>query len=261
MIATILSYALLAGAKAKYQVNVSFDGYLPILGGRNATVEVAMTADVVGLPTKGDALQAKSEVSAFEVKMNGAALPFTLANVQKFFPPTAIAFRPDGKVIETDAPDVEMPIRLPGLDAKRFPEISFLPLQLDPGTLELSREFTFDRSFGGSSVQYRLKPDTISDETITFCIVLNQSSDALETTQHIETREPERAKWKLQRSLSGTGTATFDRRLGAFQTVEVNAEELTKVQEIKTGVNSERRLRTRLQITRLKDPISARMTR
>jgi hypothetical protein len=244
-------YQMAPGASQSYEVSVLFQGYLPILGGREAKVQVNMGVEVLGLDPKPDGLlRSVSELKQFQVLMNDAELPFNLANVQSFFPKTTISFLPTGEVKATDAPDAKMPIRLPGLDAKRLPEISYLPLQLPTVADQSAPTFRFERLFGGTPVLYEVTESEVDAESIQYTIKLSQQSHAYETSQHVETTEQEKAKWDIRRQLVGNGKATFDRRTGTFQKVLVEANEDSEVRELRSGELSKRHLKTTLSIGR-----------
>jgi len=127
MIALLAALALtpvsynLAGKTVNYDLALGFDGFVPILGGNIAKVNVN-----VGLVVKGQGADAAGnpmavcDVSSLKVVYNDAVLPFNEDNVRKFFPNTA-TFTPQGKVLKDDAPQIDLPIQLPGLDVKRFP--------------------------------------------------------------------------------------------------------------------------------------------
>src|SRR5688500_14619030 len=127
---TPIAYGLGPGIKANYDVNVTFDGFIPLFGGQQAKVEVNMAVDVRGLAEDDQKRpRASSEITEFAVLFNGSKLPLTVQSVQEFFPKTTVSLSPQGKILKTDAPDVSLPVRLPGLDAKRFPDITYLPIE------------------------------------------------------------------------------------------------------------------------------------
>ena len=244
-------YQLAPGTVQNYAVNVRFSGYLPILGGRDANVQVKMGLTATGLPSeKPTELKSVSELNRFSVSMNDAELPFTLSNVKTFFPKTTISFLPSGVVQSTDAPDITMPVRLPGLDAKRLPEISYLPLQLPESLNPNDPPFHFERTFGGGVVKYELTVSKLDEKFIDYSIQLSQDSVVFESSQHIEQPSATGSKWEVHRHLKGSGTAKFNREVALFDFVEVNALEESEVREILTDVRTRRQLNTKLEIKR-----------
>ena len=244
-------YRLAPGDVQVYSVDVSFSGYLPILGGRDATVRVKMGMSLTGLPSeKPTELKSVSELNRFSVSMNDADLPFTLSNVKTFFPKTTISFLPNGVVQSTDAPEVTMPVRLPGLDAKRLPEISYLPLQLPESSTPTDSPFRFERTFGSGSVKYELSIAKSDENFVDYSIQLTQDSVVFESAQHVEKSSATGSKWEVHRHLTGTGTAKFNRQVGLFDSVSVNALEVSDVREIATDTRTSRRLNTKLEIKR-----------
>ena len=137
------AYKFDAGALHTYKVNVQFEGYLPVLGGNEGIVDVKMGVKVEGLKPEGEALRAASELTAFELNFNEVPLPLTLENAVEYFPRTTIQATPLCKILKSDAPNIALPVRLPGLDVKRFPDITYMPLELPAGGLEAGNSWTF----------------------------------------------------------------------------------------------------------------------
>jgi hypothetical protein len=220
----LLAYGLLPGVSAVFKVTVEFDGYLPLLGGKEGTAVVRMTVPVQGVADKDPAkLSAQSEIETFSISLNGAELPFTAQNVRGFFPKSTVRFLPYGKFLETDAPVKKLPVRLPGLDPQRFADITFLPLEFPPGGIEIGTAYRFEKPFSGQKVTYSATPVKIDEKALNLKIALSQEDEA--------------------GSLTGEGAATFDRARGVFRLVEVSADSVTKDSATVT-----RHLKTKLKI-------------
>src|SRR5512146_3051302 len=83
---TPIAYNFPVGVKRSYDLEATFDGYVPFLGGRQATVQVTMGLDVQGLaPDEEKRLRAQSELTAVKLVYNGATMPMELKNVQTYF--------------------------------------------------------------------------------------------------------------------------------------------------------------------------------
>lgn len=220
----LLTYGLLPGVSAVFKVTVEFDGYLPLLGGKEGTAVVRMTVPVRGVPDKDLAkLSAQSEIMSFSISLNGAELPFTAENVRGFFPKSTVRFLPYGKFLETDAPAKKLPVRLPGLDPQRFADITFLPLEFPPAGIQAGTTYRFEKPFSGQKVTYSATPAKIDEEAVTVKIALAQEDEA--------------------GSLTGEGAATFDRARGVFRLVEVSADSVSK-----ESATVNRHLKTKLKI-------------
>jgi len=104
-VATRFQYAFPIGQKISYSMSVKFDGYLPVLGGKDGSAAADLDVSVTGLdPDKDGNPQVRSEIVGLKMSINGAVLPINAKNVQTFFPPTTISISPQGRVLKTDAP-------------------------------------------------------------------------------------------------------------------------------------------------------------
>src|SRR5438105_4052167 len=111
-----MRFGFAPGVRADYSVKVRFEGYLPMLGGQSAKIDIAMVAGVSGeAPDAEGHLQVASEVKKFTLSLNDAEMPFGPKSVSAFFPRNTVSLSPEGHVFRTDATDRPMPVRLPGL--------------------------------------------------------------------------------------------------------------------------------------------------
>lgn len=233
-----IGYGLLAGQSAQFEVQIDFDGYLPVLGGKEAKATVKMAIDVAGLNSEsGELLRASSEIAKFQMVLDEAELPFTANNVRAFFPKTTVSFNRRGKATETDAPKTKLPVRLPGLDSQRFPEITYLPLEL-PAAEEESFEFT--RAFNGLPVKYSVTRS--ADQAFKF--TLNQTGTRYQLPDGSESTSENPKARGFTFVLSGSGTAKFDPARGLFSEVKVSAVQT----ETPIAGGSDRKLKTDLRI-------------
>ncbi len=127
---TPLTYRFDPGSVADYAITTGFSGFLPIFGGREGTAEIRLSVNLAGVaPSVEGHPQFDMDLTDAQVSLDGTTLPFTLDNVKGFFPKSTFTVSPFGRQLATTAPAIELPIRLPGLDVQRFPELSFLAVE------------------------------------------------------------------------------------------------------------------------------------
>jgi len=245
---TLISYSFLYGEHLSYKADVSFDGYLPVLRGRQSLATLAMTVDVVrGGQPESDPIKISSEIKEFKMTLNGATLPFGPDNVRLYFPKTTIEASLQGKLLKTDAPNLRLPVHLPGLDIKRLPDITYLPIEFPVEGIEEGKPFKFVKPFGDGPVEYEVTPKSIDADTIAFTINLTQDYVTYEDERKSPTDES-KAATKIRTRLTGTGTAVFDRKRGLVREFDVLADSFGQATDIKTQVEVDRRLKTNLRV-------------
>jgi hypothetical protein len=242
----VLVYGLMAGASATYQLNIAFDGWLPLLGGRDTKATILMEVKVAGLEGTPTHLKAVSEILAFSMTVDGNQLPFTASNVQRFFPKTTVAFEPNGRVIESDAPKLKLPVRMPGLDSQRFPEITYLPLELPKSRIEDGSVYEFERKFNDFPVRYRVTQDSSEAGIVQFKINLAQTGIRFEGADgsDVPPEIPEATQFNF--TVEGDGTASFDQSSKLFTRVDLVAKQV----EIRESDKQVRRLTTTFTLRR-----------
>jgi len=115
------SYDFPASPPETYQVQLKFQGFIPLLGGQEGTAEVDFSMAVNGVAAGSDGMpRVAGSLTSFKALFNDAELPVKLEDAQNYFPKTTITMTPQGKVLSTDAPDVPVPVKLPGMDVKRL---------------------------------------------------------------------------------------------------------------------------------------------
>lgn len=245
-----LAYSFPIEASRNYDVKVVFDGFIPLFGGRQDKVEVDLVVSAAGLKPADDGnAQVRSTLDDIKVLLNDEPLPLvTLDMAKTYFPPTTIRITPFGSTLKTDAPDIQLPVKLPGLDIKRFPDITYLPLQLPEEGAEVGKAYSFKRAFGDSDVTYTVTPTKVSDDAVEMNLSLAQTYEVLEDSGKQVVKEEKDAEARVKTNLAGKGTATFDRRLGVFSLVNVNADADSTVTDLATKKRSERKLKTVLAI-------------
>lgn len=253
-VVTSLAYVFPAGSKNLYDFTVNLDGYLPILGQPQSSAEVKLVVQVGGLGADADGnYKVTSELIDMKATLGGTPLPFTIDNVKAFFPKTNLTVSPLGRILKTDAPDVQMPVRLPGLDSKRFPDISFVPVEFGAEGMEVGKPWTFKKSFSGSDVTYEVTPSQITDEAATLQVKLSQTTTTFEDAAGNENKSDTGAVRRLATEFSGKGTVVFDRKRNLSRSLVADSEAVTQVTDLKSGETSERRIRTKLNV-KLREP-------
>ncbi len=245
--ATTLQYRFNAAAHLDYDVQVVFDGFIPILGGQEALVDVKMSVAVDGLSADAEGRpRASSEIKEFKLVFNDFPLPWGVENVTGVFPKTTVSMTPEGKVVKTDAPDIQLPVRLPGLHVKRFPDITYVPIVFPTEGVEVGKSWSFTKAFGDSDVKYTVTPKSIDDKTAQLTIHIEQKYTVLEdeSTNVVEEKD---AVNRVTTEVLGDGEAVFDRTRGAMLSIEIRAVASGSVVDLKTGAKSERQLKTTLK--------------
>lgn len=248
---SLLTFAYSFPAKLDYDITLQFDGYLPIVGGTEGKVDAQIGLRVT--PEKVDAegnAQVSSELTAMVAKLDGEKLPFTVENVKGFFPKSTISFSPEGKILKNGAPDITLPFRLPGLDAKRFPETTFMPVEFPKDGMTVGTPFTYTKPFGDSLVTYKVTPAKVDDSKMTLDLVLTQSYETLEDeAKNLTTKEAE-AAYRVKTTVSGSGTAVFDGEKHSLTTMSLSANSQSTVTPIKGGPTENRALKTTISVKR-----------
>jgi hypothetical protein len=251
MTLTLLSavYAIAPGVTNTYQVEVNFEGWVPIFGGKEGKASAKFTVTAMGLENVEGKPAVESEITEMEAMAFGSKLPLNKNNVSQFFPKSQVTYSPSGRVLSNSAPEIRMPVKLPGLDSQRLPEISYLPLELPEGTPTVGMTYSFQRKFGGVPVEYKVLVDQVNDKEIFFKLTLSQNAKSFEDAYGNPVEEVD-AKKKLDVQLTGTGTAVFNRSLSRFDYVIVDSNTTTKVTPIAKGKETTRNLKMIMKITR-----------
>ena len=244
------SYNFPVGSETKFNVKVQFDGFVPLFGGKVGKVDVDLVVRAVGVESKKSDLQSvDSEITELKAVAFGSTLPLNQNNIGQFFPKAVAIIETNGQVKQNDAPQVVMPVKLPGLDSTRLPEISYVPLVLNSEAATAGKPFEFSRTFNGASMKYKVTPTVKNEITEAFDIEVSQETSGFEDAYGNPVAEGA-AKSKLKTVLTGKGTATFSLAKRMFDKVMVETLGDTDVTNIKTGKTSKRSLKTTLTIVR-----------
>lgn len=244
------SYNFPVGSEAKFNVKVQFDGFVPLFGGKVGKVDVDMVVRATGVASKKSDLQSvDSEIIDLKAVAFGSTLPLNKNNIGQFYPRAIAIVETNGTVMQNDAPAVMMPVKLPGLDSRRLPEISYVPLVINYEAALAGKPYEFVRTFNGSSMKYRVIPTVQNEQKEAFDIELSQVSSGFEDAYGNPVAE-EVAKSKIKTVLTGKGKAVFNFEKRMFDHVVVETTGDSDVTNIKTGKTSQRSLKTTLTIVR-----------
>lgn len=246
--ASTLQYGFAPGLAKTYTMKAEFTGFLPILGGNEGKVEVDIGFKLQGNAGKDGNLSATSDISRFKIVFNEATLPLTTENVKEFFPKTTIVISPGGKLVSTDAPNLSLPVRLPGLDVKRFPDISYLAIEFPPTELSEGDTWTFSKSFGDTDVVFDCRLVALSETEAKIDLKMSQDYQVLEDLDKQVVKDEKDAFARVKTTMKGAGKAVFDRKLGLISTFEAKADAVSEVTELKSGKVSKRSLVNKLDV-------------
>lgn len=226
-----LVFGFQLGRVENFALEVKLNGWIPLFGGREGEAVVKMNVKVTGVEPKQKGNQAAlATITELDGQAFGAALPISTKNIDQFFPPATSQFKSNGEVLETDAPNVKLPIRLPGLDSKRLPEISYLPIVLN----QKEEKYTFERAFGESKMKYEVQVLGEAGGQVKYKIVISQKAETYEDNFGNEV-EASKGIYKVESNLSGDGTATFDLEKSVFLMTKITYTNKSNLTPIKPG--------------------------
>jgi hypothetical protein len=240
-----LQYSFEPGTKLDYRSTIVFEGFIPILGGNEGTVVVEMGVTVEGLArTKPENARSANEITSFRVTFNDAPLPFDASSVQSYFPRTTINVAPSGKIVETDAPNVQLPVRLPGLHVRHFPDVTYVPIEFPKDGPKIGEPWGFTRKFGDSDVVYECWLVEQKGDVAKVAVKLSQEYEVLENAALEVVTEEKNAERRVKTVLTGAGTVVFDTKRGIVTRAEmVNVAE-SDATKLVDGTKSRRDLKT-----------------
>lgn len=242
-------YAFDVKVPLQYRLQTTFDGFLPVFGGNEGKVDVDLLVNVTPQPAKDGAICTQSAIADATILFDDAPLPLGVDAITQYFPKTTITMSPQGKTLTTDAPNIVAPVRLPGLDVKRFPEIVYIPLEFSTKAVEVGDSWTFTRSFAGSDVNYVAKLSGTTDDSLAIDVTIDQSYTMLEDESLAPVTDRAKAENEVTTTLKGTGKGKFSRKLGVFTQFTMEAISKSVVKPMKSGKATERNLKTIFKVS------------
>lgn len=244
-----VGYSFGPGVKYSYDVEFAFDGFIPVLGGMEGQASAKMGVEVVGLaPDKTAPQKVSYELKTFALFVGEDEFPYSIDKIKPFFPKSNVWFSDLGKVQKTDAPKLDIPVRLPGIDPKRFADVSFLPVEFVAANVEEGQKWTYQKTFGDSNVNYDVVVKSVSDTVIELNLGLKQTYTVLEDEAKNVVKDPKDAIAKVETTVSGTGIAVYDRQKRLFTSVAINADSTSEAVDLKSKEKTQRRLKTATKV-------------
>jgi len=239
-----VGYGFDAGTKFGYDVEFAFDGFIPVLGGIEGQAKAKLGVEVVGLnPDKAAPCKASYDLKQFALYVGEDEFPYSIDKIKPFFPKSNVWFSELGKVVKTDAPKLEIPVRLPGIEPRRFADVSFLPVEFASSSIEPGQKWTYRKAFGDSSVNYDVEAVSVSDASIELRLGLKQEYSVFEDEAKNVVAKQKDAVAKVLTQVSGTGIAVYDRQKRVFTRVEISADSVSQAVDLKTREQTERKLK------------------
>ncbi len=240
-----MQYSFEPGSKHLYDSKITFEGFIPILGGNEGTVVVSLGVTVEGMKAKkAGQVSAANEIVSFSVTFNDAPLPLDVTSVQAYFPLTTISLAPNGKIIETDAPNIQLPVRLPGLDVKRFPDITYVPIQFPEKDAAVGEKWTFKRTFGESDVNYACEFLELKGDVAKIAVSIVQEYEVFENSALEVVDDEADAERKVKTRLTGQGFVHFDTKKGIVTRADMVNDAVSDATKLSDGSKSQRKLKT-----------------
>lgn len=243
-----LAYSFAPNAEARYRLDVTMAGYLPVLGGRDGVAKLQIDFVVTGLAADDSLPRTEHRPLQFKAWLNDAPLPFNLENVSSFFPKAIVTFWPNGKVKSTTAPDKPLPASLPGLDLRRFAEMTYLPCEFPQSGAE---RWNFTREMGGWPMRFEARISGKNGTAVTVELTPSQKATGYEDTEHRPLKDSKGAEHKVDHTISGKGSFVFDSERGQVERLEMEAETVSEVRGITNDFAATRRLKTTVTLRRL----------
>ncbi|MFM9872868.1 MAG: hypothetical protein ACKVQS_05315 [Fimbriimonadaceae bacterium] len=243
------AYRFEAETKLDYDVNVVFEGFLPLLGGNEGKADVKMGVRVNGLEPDDLGIRSTSELTAFEISFNGGKLPLDVESAKVYFPKTTVTSTNLGKVLKSNAPELNLPVRLPGLDVRRFPDITYLPIELSGKELTVGENWKFERLFGDAPMQYDCTVLQVRDSgRVTIAVKVHQQYEVWEDETLEVVPEEKGATARVKTTLDGSGTVFFDVSKGVAVGADMKNATTSDVRDIKSGKTTTRKLNSTLKV-------------
>jgi predicted HNH restriction endonuclease len=169
--------------------------------------------------------------------------------VQTYFPRTTISLERNGKIVESDAPNIKLPVRLPGLDVKRFPDITYVPIQFPDREMKTGDTWMFKKKFGESDIDYTCTVGEKKEDAVIINVSIKQEYELLEDAALEVVTEEKNAEHRVKTVMSGSGIVLFDTKRGSVVKAEMVNDAVSDVTKLVDGSKSKRSLRTTFSLS------------
>lgn len=235
-----------------YDVTTVFDGYIPVFGGIEANVRVKFGLKVNGIEEEGLSVVEYSllstEIGIFDDEKNEySILPLGLMNVKEYFPDSKVWFDAKGQIKRTTAPDVETPVRLPGLHTKHLADVTFLLIEFPEKQIEKGDTWKYKRKLGESEVVYEVTYIGKSEKGEEFSLTILEEFTGFEDINKNALKSKEGAYFEVRTTSKGKGTLFFSGLKGIILEAELTIDSISAVLSIENEARSERKLRSSLK--------------
>lgn len=233
-------------------MDATFEGFLPVFGGMDGDASIRLDVTLKGLePDSQSRPRIEMDLADAKVTLKGAALPFDVDSARKFFPKTTMSFDPLGKLLETDAPDIVLPIRLPGMDVKRFPELCFLPVEFPANGAPDAAAWTFNRNLNGVDTVCEARLTEATEERATIQMSFKQDYTSLESEAYELVLDEKDAGFRVRTQVSGEAKGVFDRKKGLFTQWNLDVIAESQEENLRTAAKRDRKMKTTVRVTLL----------
>jgi hypothetical protein len=235
-----------------YDVTTVFDGYLPVFGGIEANVRVKFGMKVNSIEEDKSYLGVEysllsTEIGIFDDETNEySILPLGLMNVKEYFPDSKVWFDTKGQIKRTTAPDVETPVRLPGLHTKHLADVTFLLIEFPDKKIEKGDTWKYKRKLGESEVGYEVTYLGKSEKGEEFSLVVLEEFTGFEDINKNALKSKEGAYFEVKTTSKGKGKLIFSGLKGIILEAELTIDSVSAVLSIENEERSERKLRSSL---------------
>ena len=148
-------------------------------------------------------------------------------------------------------------MRLPGLDVKRFPDITYVPIQFPERDIAIGDTWEFAKKFGESDVSYSCKLSEQKGDLSIINVTIKQEYELLEDSALEVVVAEKDAEHRVKTVMTGSGIVLFDTKRGNVVKAEMVNDAVSDVTKLSSGAKSKRVLRTTFSLA-LKEPTAVR---
>lgn len=229
---------------------MTFEGFLPVLGGNEGTLRTELGLRVLGGADEGGNRTATPEVVRFHMEFNGVRMPLDLEIAQDFFPKAKVVFEPAGRVIRNEAPDRGLPIRVPGLDPQRLPEATWMPVVFPEQGIGAGSEWTYQSRLGETDVTHRCRVVSLEGANLVVAVESTQKYEVYENSALEVVRDRRDAVARATTEWTAKGRLEFDIERSQLRKWTLESNAVTNSTDLVSGVTTTRRLKGNTEVMR-----------